>query len=83
MTDTKGTILVRKDEWRLFLRTVTALVGAQTRLLKRSRNFKTKHGRVVEKKKRRKPQWRLCMDCGRRLLENARFCDSCGREAVT
>jgi len=78
----KDTILVSKEEWKLFLQTVTALVKAQNRLLERSRKLRIRHPRL-EQKKRQGPQWGVCADCGRNIARNAKFCDRCGLEVAT
>jgi len=82
MADAMSTILVKKDEWERFLETVEALVDVHNRLLRRSREFRTRYDQVKGKRKGRRPLSEVCVNCGRDILENAKYCDRCGTRVV-
>jgi len=92
---TKDTVLVNKDEWEKFLATVQALVDLHAELLKRSRYIRARYGPMeqrfsseIEKDAaqavitRQSTEARFCANCGRDVLENARYCDRCGHRVT-
>jgi len=80
MANPKSTVLVKKDEWQMFLQTVAKLVKVHTRLLKHSKKSRERGSRVTQKKMRRSSMQRVCINCSRKVAENAKYCDICGIE---